>query len=131
MIASELNEQTVEQVRLAAADQARPPAPGRVRVLQTNVLASGQVKVRGQVYAVEEAAPSRHPSLRAFLELEAAGYDREAPEPGQGGVPLSALRVNVRADREAPFGRVQGVLDACLDQGIYKTSLAADPGPGP
>lgn len=130
MIASELNEQTVEQVRLAAADQARPAEPARQKVLQTNVLASGEVKVRGQAFALDPQ-DARRPSLSAFLELEAAGYDREPPEPGQSGLPPSALRVNVRADREAPFGRVQGVLDACMDHGIYRTSLAADPGPGP
>src|SRR5688500_16897257 len=69
MIASELNEQTVVQLALPRADQARPAPPGREKVLQANVLASGAVNVRGVPFAVDPA-PGRL-SLADFLELEA------------------------------------------------------------
>ena len=37
------------------------------------------------------------------------------------------MRVNIRADKRAKFRYVQGVFDACVKHGVYKTSLAADP----
>jgi biopolymer transport protein ExbD len=130
MIASELNNRQVEQIMIPFADRAEKLAKldqGKVeKVLQVNVLVTGVVKVRGIGYSVD-ATMKNYPQLSEFMEIEAAGYEREAPEPGQSGTPPSALRVNIRADRESRFRYVQGVFDACVKNGVYKTSLAADP----
>lgn len=131
MIASELNNQNVEQVQIPYADRAEKLKPASVggkveKVLQVNVLVDGVVKVRGQGFSVDPTVKG-HPPLAEFIEIEAAGYDREPPEPGQSGTPPSAMRVNIRADKRAKFRYVQGVFDACVKHGVYKTSLAADP----
>jgi biopolymer transport protein ExbD len=131
MIASELNNQNVEQVEIPYADRAEKLKPSSVggkveKVLQVNVRVDGIVKVRGLGFSVDPEIKG-HPPLAEFIEIEAAGYDREAPEPGQTGTPPSAMRVNIRADKRAKFRYVQGVFDACTKHGVYKTSLAADP----
>ena len=71
-------------------------------------------------------------SFKDFVRVEAAGYDREAPDP-KTGIRPSKMRINIRADKDGAFQRVQEVFDACMRNGIYKTSLAAtkdDPGGG-
>ena len=102
-------------------------APGEGPASSGPPVAGGAPPVLTPAGAVSIAL-ANHPSIRAAdSDLEAAGYDREPPGPGSTGLPPSALHINVRADRDVPFGRVQGVLDACVDQGIYRTSLGADP----
>ena len=61
-----------------------------------------------------------------------AGYKVEPAD--ENGVKASALEVNIRSDRGAPFKYVQQVFDACIGYPnetprapIYKTSLAASP----
>jgi biopolymer transport protein ExbD len=112
LIASELNERTVEQLALPRADQARKAAPSRERSVSVNVLADGTVRARGVTL----------PDAATFLELEAAGCEREE-EPGSP----SALRLLIRADRDARVGAVHRVLDACQRSGIYRLSLGAEP----
>jgi biopolymer transport protein ExbD len=131
MIASELNNRSVEQIEVPYADRAEKLgkiAPGVVpdKILQINVLENGVVKVRGLSYSVDPTVKG-NPPLSDFIQIEAAAYEREAPAPGQTGTPPSALRVNIRADRRARFRFVQGVFDACVKNGVYKTSVAADP----
>jgi len=133
MIASELNNRNVEQITIPFADMAAKPKPAKddmgrpEKVLQVNVMPEGVVKVRSIAYSVDPQTMKQYPALASFMEIEAAGYEREEPEPGQGGTPPSKLRVNIRADREVRFRYVQGVFDACVKHGVYKTSLAADP----
>jgi biopolymer transport protein ExbD len=133
MIASELNNRNVEQITIPFASEAAKQKPakdsmGRAeKVLQVNVMPTGVVKVRSIAYSVDPQTMKQYPALASFMEIEAAGYEREDPEPGQGGTPPSKLRVNIRADREVRFRYVQGVFDACVKHGVYKTSLAADP----
>lgn len=134
MIASELNNRNVEQITIPFADMAakqKPttdPSTGKPeKVLQVNVMPGGEVKVRSIAYSVDPQTMKQYPPLAGFMEIEAAGYEREEPEAGQGGTPPSKLRVNIRADREVRFRFVQGVFDACVKHGVYKTSLAADP----
>ena len=123
MLVSELSNLEVEQVRLPFAGAAERPRPELARVLQVNVGAGGEVRVRGRAWGTDPAARSRAPWIGDLLAAEAAGCERE-PAQGSGPAP-SALRVNLRADREARFGHVQAVLDACQRQGVYRTSLAA------
>lgn len=133
MIASELNNRNVEQITIPFASEAAKQKPARnergeaEKVLQVNVMPNGVVKVRSIAYSVDPQTMKQYPALASFMEIEAAGYEREEPEAGQGGTPPSKLRVNIRADREVRFRYVQGVFDACVKHGVYKTSLAADP----
>jgi biopolymer transport protein ExbD len=133
MIASELNNRNVEQITIPFADMAAKQKPSRnsdgsmEKVLQVNVMPGGEVKIRSIAYSVDPQTMKQHPPLAGFMEIEAAGYEREEPEAGQGGTPPSKMRVNIRADREVRFRYVQGVFDACVKHGVYKTSLAADP----
>jgi len=133
MIASELNNRNVEQITIPFASEAekmreaKGPDGKTEKVLQVNVMPDGVVKVRSIAYSVDPQTMKQYPALASFMEIEAAGYDREEPAPGQGGTPPSRLRVNIRADREARFRYVQGVFDACVKHGVYKTTIAADP----
>jgi len=140
MIVSDLSNLTVEDLQLAYADQAQkpPPATGAEaieRVLQINVMErDGLIKVRGAAYTTDAKliAQQKLPSLAKLLEIEATGYEREEAEASApGALPPSKMRVNIRADKDGAFQRVQEVFDACMRNGIYKTSLAAtkdDPG---
>ena len=131
MIVSELSNLTVEQLQLAYADQAvePPKTQNAEKVLQINVMEEdGLIKVNGAPYTTDAKllAAKKFHSLKKFLEIEAAGYEREDPDPGNPtGVPPSKMRVNIRADKDGKFQRVQEVFDACMRNGIYKTSLAA------
>lgn len=128
MIVSELSNLTVEQLELPFADRAEKAKPGggeKDKILQVNVMPNGIAKIRGQAFTGDPKLKGKYPWLQEFLEIEAAGYDREPPEPGQPGTPPSALRVNIRADKEVRFQYVQNVFDACVRNGIYKTSIGA------
>ena len=115
LIVSDLSNLAVEDLQLSYADQAIVSKdPGRV--LQLNVMGGGAVRVNGLSYNAD--------SLARFLEIEAAGYEYEAPG-DSGGPPVSKLRVNIRADKESPFQGVQEALDANLRAGITRTSLGA------
>ena len=118
LVVSELSNLQVEPISLAKADQAQPP-PERGAGITLNVLEDGAVSLRGASYMRSD------PRLGAALEIEALGHPREPSQAGEP--PPSTLRVNLRVDREARFGAVQEVLERCIDQGLYKTTFAADP----
>jgi biopolymer transport protein ExbD len=126
MIVSQLSNLTVEQIELASASEASETHSDE-RVLQLNVLRSGLVKVNGVAYSDDPALRGVYPSLREFLQREAAAYPRE--ESSSAAVSPSCLRINLRASKEAPFGSVQRALDPCSELGLYRTSFAASPGP--
>ena len=128
MIVSELSNLDVEQLELPYADNAQEPKKGGQaveKILQVNVLPKGLIKVRGKGFTTDIEKKGDYPWLADFLEIEAAGYEREDENPDQPGTRPSKLRVNIRADKQAAFRHVQGVFDACMRHGIYKTSLAA------
>ena len=124
MVVSELSNLDVEQVALPTASQARDPQPEVARVLHLNVRDTGAMLVRGRPCTADPAARDGGTLwLPDLLQAEAAGCERElAPD---GGMGPSALRVHLRVDRAARFEHVQRVLDACLRERIWKTSLAA------
>jgi biopolymer transport protein ExbD len=130
MIVSELSNLDVEQVELPFADsaeEAKPGGPGEDKILQVNVMETGLIKVRQKPYTADpqQKASGRHAWLGDMLEAEAAGYEREPPDPSNPNVQPSKLRINIRADKRSPFKHVQQVFDLCVKNGIYKTSLAA------
>ena len=131
VIVSDLSSLAIEDLQLAYADSAKKDKPdGKVeKVLQINVMEEdGLIKVNGQRYTTDakRIQAGKAPSLMAFLEIEALGYGHEdPPADNPGGVPPSKMRVNIRADKDGAFQYVQEVFDACMKNGIYKTSLAA------
>jgi biopolymer transport protein ExbD len=127
MIVSELSNLTVEQLELSFASEAQdpPPANPKDKVLQVNVLPDGLVKINGAGYSDDPKLKDVHPSLKEFIENEAAGYEREEPDPNNPALSPSKMKVNIRADKETMFKNVQQVFDACQKCGVYKTSLAA------
>lgn len=131
MVVSELSNLDVEAVELPFADQAEKakPAGGRAedKILQVNVTESGMIKARGKPYTADpqQKGSARHAWLGDMLEAEAAGYEREPPDPSNPNVQPSKLRINIRADKRSPFKHVQFIFDLCVKNGIYKTSLAA------
>jgi biopolymer transport protein ExbD len=65
-----------------------------------------------------------HASLKDQLKIEAD----ESLEPDidpQAGVRLSARKVIIRADRTAPYGDIQKVIETCGQVGIYKIEVGA------
>src|SRR5690606_20566447 len=128
MIVSELSNLDVEQIELPFADKAEDPKKAveerGQKILQINVLQSGLIKVRGAAYTMEPSEKDKYPWLADYLEIEAAAYEREEAEQ-PGGIQPSKLRVNIRADAYCQFKYVQQVFDACMLNGIYKTSIAA------
>lgn len=133
MIVSELSNLTVEQLELAYASESQdPPKAGgkkQDKVLQVNVMPDGLVKINGHGYTddpkLKAASKGQYPSLKEFIETEAAGYEREEPDPANPNLAPSKMKVNIRADKETMFKNVQQVFDACQKNGVYKTSLAA------
>jgi len=129
MIVSELSNLTVEQLQLAYASESQDPKKMKSgstdKVLQINVLPDGLIKIRGAGYSDDPKMKGAYPSLKEFIEIEAAGYDREEPDPSNPNLAPSKMRVNIRADKETQFKNVQQVFDACQKNGVYKTSLAA------
>lgn len=133
MIVSDLSTLSIEDLQLAYADRAQKikPTGGQKieKILQINILEKdGLIKVNGREYTtnVGQIQKGVRPSLKDFLSIEALGYGHEdPPADNPGGVPPSKMRVNIRADKESAFQFVQEVFDACMKNGIYKTSLAA------
>jgi biopolymer transport protein ExbD len=129
MIVSELSNLTVEQLELAYASEAQDPKKMKQgssdKVLQVNVLPDGLIKIRGAGYSDDPKLKGQYPSLKEFLEIEAAGYEREEPDPSNPNLAPSKMRINIRADKETKFKNVQSIFDACSKNGVYKTSLAA------
>ena len=127
MIVSELSNLTVEQLQLSFASEAQDPEKTNTaeKILQVNVMEDGLVKVKGIAYTVEPKMKGQFPWLADFFEIEAAGYEREEPDPANPQLAPSKMRVNIRSDKESPFKFTQQVFDACQKNGVYRTSLAA------
>lgn len=127
LVVSELSDLSLEEVKLAPADQAKEAKPGS-EIIQLNVLGQGRVHVGGSPYQAGEPRGQRRvtsalPPLRELLEVEAARRPRE-PSEGSGPGP-SSLRVNLRVDASTPFGEVHPVIDDCQHAKVYKLSLGA------
>ena len=118
LLVSQLSNLSIEELSLSPAYQAKHegPIPVGERVLPINILADGRVKVRGQAFAVDPR-PGAEAPLAEFLRIEAAGQDADT------------MAITIRADRDARFRHVQGVLAACIAAGLTRTRFAADPTP--
>ena len=95
--------------------------PDRLRLI-------GRLSLGIREYKIRSALPKTCEFLakNPRISIEALGYGHEdPPADNPGGVPPSKMRVNIRADKDGAFQYVQEVFDACMKNGIYKTSLAA------
>ncbi|MEZ6187228.1 MAG: biopolymer transporter ExbD [Planctomycetota bacterium] len=121
MVATELTNLELEELALPRADQAREPAPelGQVPPLVINVLEDGEVRVRGRRLTSDPARRGQAPWFSDHLRTEVAVAGREDD--------ASRLEVTLRVDKDAEFGAVQRVFEACCEHGVIKTRLAADP----
>ncbi len=108
---SDLIKQEYVQLTLPQSLAASEDVPERTRRVVVNVTwrdEATEILVRQKVYRRTE-------DLTALLRAQAAP-DAERP-----------LEVRIRADRRAPYARVQQVLTACARAGIARISIAAEP----
>ena len=49
----------------------------------------------------------------------------EDPDPAAGGKRLSKVEVMIRADKKAPYGYIQRVIESCGGVGLYKIAVSA------
>ena len=119
MVVSNLSTLNVEQIELPRADEAQKLEREDLdaRHIIVNVRGDGTLRIGGQTYRKEELAP--------YLALEAKAEAVEPLPPGQSGPPPSRLFLTIRGHREALYEHVQVILDACSQNGIYKTRVMA------
>ncbi|MCA8924108.1 MAG: biopolymer transporter ExbD [Planctomycetes bacterium] len=138
MIVSDMSNLDMEEIALPFADQAQKAEGAKggdeiTRTIVVNILSSGKIRIRGKdMNADPTQKASGNMWLGDYFRTEVAGYKVEPAD--ENGVKASALEVNIRSDRGAPFKYVQQVFDACIGYPnetprapIYKTSLAASP----
>ncbi len=74
------------------------------------------IVIRGQEYSFD--------TFPAQIKAE-ADESLEPDKDPEAGKQLSARKVTIRADRTAPFGLVQKIIEACGVAGIYKIEVGA------
>ena len=119
MVVSNLSTLNVEEVELPVADEAQKLEREDLdaRHIIVNVREDGTLRIGGHTYRKEELGP--------YLALEAKAEGSEPLPPGQSGPPPSRIFLTIRGDREALYEHVQVILDACSQNGIYKTRVMA------
>jgi biopolymer transport protein ExbD len=78
------------------------------------------VSIRGNQYTIE--------GLKTQLKIEADEFPEPNIDPAAGRV-LSAKKVLIRAERTAPFGLVQKVIETAGSVGMYKVEVAGSKPP--
>jgi biopolymer transport protein ExbD len=73
------------------------------------------VSIRGNQYTID--------GLKTQLKIEADEFPEHDVDPAAGKV-LSAKKVLIRAERNAPFGLVQKVIETAGSVGMYKVEVA-------
>jgi len=73
------------------------------------------VSIRGNQYTID--------GLKTQLKIEADEFPEKDVDPAAGKV-LSAKKVLIRAERNAPFGLVQKVIETAGSVGMYKVEVA-------
>jgi biopolymer transport protein ExbD len=111
-----------QRIRLPVADSARPVEEER-RVsedrLVLNVDAEGHLLIGGEVQPLHKAVQTiRHQADLVKLNLKAAGIKLDAT----GGLPTNIV---LRADKDATFSSLMGLINACQTNGFRKFSLKA------
>src|SRR5262245_21409723 len=74
------------------------------------------ILIRGQPYSFD--------SFKEQIKAEADASLEQDIDPA-AGKQLSARKVTIRADRTAPFGLVQQIIETCGTYGIYKIEVGA------
>lgn len=97
-------------INLPSAELAKPPEAPVERPLTLQLESDGRVIYSGEAITIEE--------LRPHLVLERQLLER-------GGSAASEATVIIRADRRAPTGAVQELIQACQEQGFERYKLRA------
>ena len=79
----------------------------------------GAVKIRGREYDKK--------ALEELLKIEALSMGLEPNENDPNHKVCNRIEIMIRGDKEVEFLFVQRVFDACIGNGIWKTSLVATP----
>ena len=133
MIGSDMSVRETADVALATASEAKaPPAAQAGRTHTLNVVHRDVAcPARTENRACRESLHWSY-SMQGkdvgdgdlVSQLTRVGQDELEP-PGDDGRRLSAVRLSIRCDRNAPYGRVQEALVACSTAGIHRTEVAA------
>jgi len=142
MLGADMTQRELEEVELPKADQVKEDDPLKdedfsrtnVNIFHTHnssgftcaTHASGDVcrdlthwaiAIVSREYTLETLVPE----LKELADLELEEPDPKAPKTK----PLSRREVMIRADRNAPYGYIQKVIEACAAAGIYKIAVGA------
>ena len=142
MLGADMTQRELEEVELPKADQVKEDdkenTAGSVRTnvnifhTHTNTGFTCPTHSRGDVcrdmthWAIaiqsrEYTLENLTPELKELADLNLEDVDPKAP----GAKPLSKREVMIRADKNAPYGYIQKVIEACAAVGIYKIAVGA------
>lgn len=74
------------------------------------------IAIRANEYTLQTIAAA----LKEYAEISL-----EDPDPAAGGKRLSKVEVMIRADKKAPYGYIQRVIESCGGAGLYKIAVSA------
>ena len=127
MLGADMGQRELEAVRLPEAAASVDHAEPRLHVNVYHAAGACPAYERGEACAAEAhwAVAIRgedlgRDALRAAIAREA---DLERTDPAHPE--RSERRVMIRADRAASYGRVQEVIEACTEAGIYRVEIGA------
>jgi biopolymer transport protein ExbD len=141
MLSADMTQREFEEIVLPRADQVKEEDPNKVKGEEVTVLniyhrpdsgdfscplyAHGAtcrdashwlIAMRGASYTKD--------TVKERLKADAEATMEPDVDPA-AGKRLSARKVMIRADRQAPYGDVQGMIQVCGEVGIYKIEVAA------
>lgn len=146
MLSADMGQREFAEVQLPQADQVKENDPNKGKDAQTMLNIYHRAESAGfscPLYA--HGAVCRDPS-HWLISMRGQDYTRETVrdqlkveadeslEPDvdkDAGKRLSSRKAIIRADRQAPYGDVQGLIQICGEVGIYKIEVAAAAPPKP
>jgi hypothetical protein len=109
-------------VVVVGREEVDPTRPPRLAApLELRLRADGLVLCRGQTYS--PSSDPGHYSLSEFLEIEAAGYEREPFDPDTGRQGASMLPVRLVVEEGAGLEPLAQALSACVRNAIPRTEV--------
>lgn len=137
MLGADMGKREMEEVMLPLADKIqeddgkRLPGPETTINIHHDPVISCAIQANGGVCREEghwlwsiRGKDFNKDTLKAQLQIE-ADSDLEPDVDPKAGKRLSARRVLIRADRTAPYGDIQKVIEISGSTGIYKVAVGA------
>lgn len=142
MLGADMSQRELEDVELPKADQVKEDSNVKedTKIKRSNVNVFHVHNSAGYTCPVKESGAvcrdmthwaiailSREYTLETLgPELkELAALDPEEGVVPPGGKPLSSREIMIRADRNAPYGYIQAVIENCAAAGLYKIAVSA------